>query len=638
MRRLGALSLWLAACSAPSASAPGGTAPGPAASTPATGSGIATAPHTKPAVAAVASPAVDPVLLVTDPAALAALERHGVALGDWFVGPGAGRVVNAELGTSAGYASLTAVLARDIAEVEARDPQAGVQVSRFPHRLFDVRWLGAKTAYFELIAVANRFDRAPFAAGTCGEIRLVYRLAYATSVRGTEVTSRLPLTLGIELDVPRGEHGCGDAARRWVPPRTEQGEALAHWLVGAGGPLAPSALGSPKTTRHRIVVNAQQVRWPSAVRPDLGGHAEYLLRSFRATVDGRYAPEPLENTPDVARLTREPKLKAELLAWLSEEENLKAVDVGAPFLPERFLVARAESVTPRGLARLANRPFRQLFAPSDFSKLDLSRLATVRSPEGLLRRLDELTCPGCHEARSIAGFHLLGEDPPETPAGNAVRGGTSPHLLADLQRRTRVLDAALRNQTPDFSQPFPERSAFDGYGAHCGLGTDATFAAWRCAPGLTCQPYDAPATDGVGQCLPERPRAAGDPCELGPVVANANSHRDRVGARSRPECAGGAACNTNSVGFPGGMCTESCGGLSPSSTCASIAVLEPFNACIARGEPFQACLTEHVRPAGLRACSSDNPCRDDYICARTPTGGSCIPPYFLFQLRVDGHP
>ena len=86
------------------------------------------------------------------------------------------------------------------------------------------------------------------------------------------------------------------------------------------------------------------------------------------------------------------------------------------------------------------------------------------------------------------------------------------------------------------------------------------------------------------------------------------------------------------------MCTEGCGGLAPTSTCGSIAVLEPFNACIARGEPFQTCLAEHVRPAGLRACGAGNPCRDDYVCARTPTGGACIPPYFLFQLRVDGHP
>src|SRR5690242_2507076 len=118
MRRLGALSLWLAACSAPSASAPGVTATGPTASTPTRDAATATALVTKPAVAPVTSPAVDPILLVTDPTALAALERHGLALADWFVGPGTGRLVNAELGKIPGYASLTAVLARDIAEVE----------------------------------------------------------------------------------------------------------------------------------------------------------------------------------------------------------------------------------------------------------------------------------------------------------------------------------------------------------------------------------------------------------------------------------------------------------------------------------------------------------------------------------------
>jgi hypothetical protein len=52
----------------------------------------------------------------------------------------------------------------------------------------------------------------------------------------------------------------------------------------------------------------------------------------------------------------------------------------------------------------------------------------------------------------------------------------------------------------------------------------------------------------------------------------------------------------------------------------------------------------------LKGCDANEPCRDDYICARTAAGhsaskdarerahGACIPPYFLFQLRVDGHP
>ncbi len=41
--------------------------------------------------------------------------------------------------------------------------------------------------------------------------------------------------------------------------------------------------------------------------------------------------------------------------------------------------------------------------------------------------------------------------------------------------------------------------------------------------------------------------------------------------------------------------------------------------------------------AGLRACDDQNPCRDDYVCARAAHGGACLPPYFVFQLRVDGH-
>src|SRR5690606_2167971 len=72
--------------------------------------------------------------------------------------------------------------------------------------------------------------------------------------------------------------------------------------------------------------------------------------------------------------------------------------------------------------------------------------------------------------------------------------------------------------------------------------------------------------------------------------------------------------------------------------CGAIAVLDPFNACLARNEPFSHCLTTHVRPAGLRRCSASSPCRDDYLCAGEEGGGVCVPPYFLFQMRVDGHP
>jgi hypothetical protein len=86
------------------------------------------------------------------------------------------------------------------------------------------------------------------------------------------------------------------------------------------------------------------------------------------------------------------------------------------------------------------------------------------------------------------------------------------------------------------------------------------------------------------------------------------------------------------------MCAKGCTALQPGERCGSIAVLDGFNTCLARQEPFEQCIEGHARPAALKACSSSEPCRDDYVCARTASGeGACIPPYFLFQLRVDGH-
>ena len=88
-------------------------------------------------------------------------------------------------------------------------------------------------------------------------------------------------------------------------------------------------------------------------------------------------------------------------------------------------------------------------------------------------------------------------------------------------------------------------------------------------------------------------------------------------------------------------CTAGCDSLESDVVCGKIAILRGFNDCLARREPFARCLADNVTPAGLRACDQATPCRDDYICSKSgdPGGrGACIPPYFLFQMRVDGHP
>ncbi|WP_437279109.1 hypothetical protein WME90_00710 [Sorangium sp. So ce375] len=595
-------------------------------------------------------PQARPLLLLTDPAVLAELEAAGLDFGSVLTGAPRAPAALSALSRTAELASIARVLADDLRQVQRADPRSGTTIARHAHRLFDERWLSAEGARFELIGVVNRMDRRPFHASACGETRLVYRLAYAAKTAGgaagapaampaPAATSRLPMTASFELLAPAGDAlSCRRLAQAWSRAAELSGPALARWLTSSDGPLARPA--TDRANLARLVVNLQSVRWPSTVRPDLGGHAEYVLRAFRWDARaGRYAPLALENTPDVARLSRDRAQRERLRAWLSAPENLARLDNGTALLPEEFLATKALSATPHGLARRANRPFRVLFEPRDFAGLDFGRLSRVRSPEGLLRRLDQMTCPGCHQSGSVAGFHLLGQEPPGR-VHDALFTVESAHLAGDLPRRRAVVEAIARGAAPDYEVPYPERGdgTRGGYGARCGLG-DPSFADWGCGEGLVCSAYDAPLEDRatVGVCLPATPEV-GDPCQVGAVVAHADPHRDRASPPQEGACPLAAVCNTSPVGFPGGMCTGSCVGLPEEGVCGAIAVLDPFNRCLARGTVFTECLSRHVTPAGLRRCSGEAPCREDYVCARTSSGeGACIPPYFLFQLRVDGH-
>jgi hypothetical protein len=577
-------------------------------------------PQPSEAHAAVAVAVEDtPTLLITDTKVLAALEQQGLSLTTLF---GVAEPNNRGLAASPGFAPLVTELAREVKQAKAADPLAGVEVARYAHRLFDVRFLSSPHARFVLAGVVNRPDRAPFGLASCGETRLIYRLSYALDA---ERASKLPMTLGVELTVPRGARGCRDAATPATSP-----EARASWLRSVAGPLAP-ALTQVRRERAQVVVNVQLVRWPSTVRPDLGGHAEYLLRAFRPDGAGLLTAEKLENTVEPSDF-RAPQRRLELERWLVE--SAERVDDGTAVLPTALLAERALSVTPRGLSRLANRPFsRALGAPAGLSTS--SRF--VKSSAGLLRRLDELSCPGCHQARSVAGFHLLGEDAPEAPAENALALPTSPHVTGDLPRRLRIARQMLYGEEPDYAAPFAERTGSGRYGEACGLGSDPTFATWNCDAGLKCSAIGAVPGDVVGQCLPPQ-LGVGDACEEGGVRTSEDRLRDRMNRVQLRDCPD-MVCNRSSVGFPGGMCTAACG--TAGTSCGAIAILEPFNACLARGESFLSCVRGNVRPAGLRRCDAQEPCRDDYVCAKAAgnagSEGVCLPPYFVFQLRVDGH-
>jgi hypothetical protein len=558
---------------------------------------------------------------------MAALEQRGLSLGT-LLGSTQPLSNNAELSKLSSFALVVQVLEQELERAKREDALAGVDVARYSHRLFDQRFLRSASARFELVGVVNRLDRMLFDSTSCGETRLIYRLAYD---HGGDRASRLPMTIGLELKVPRPASGCKAAAERWLEDPTKDVATRADWLRSSRGSLSPE-LTSVTSHSARLVLNLQLVRWPSTVRPDLGGHAEYLLRSFRPDAAGVLQPEGLENTIDPDALAK-PERKRKLLGFLEAQRG--ALDAGTVLLPDSLLSRRSLSVTPRGLSRLANRPFSAALSLREVQKWDFSQGAIVKSSLGLLRRLDQLSCPGCHQARSVAGFHLLGHDAEQTPPENSLFVGTSPQVLDDMERRLRFVQQVLAGREPNPLVPLAERArpGLGGYGAHCGLTSDPSFADWKCESGLVCSAIEAGRGDPVGQCLPAA-RQVGDACESGSVGAQRDRRRDRMQSVAVEACPN-MICNRSNVGFPGGMCTASCG--DAGAVCGPIAVLDSFNACLARGESFLTCIRGNVSPAGLRACDATNACRDDYVCARSKSGGVCLPPYFVFQLRVDGH-
>ncbi|MGJ7606513.1 hypothetical protein ACSFA7_19380 [Variovorax sp. LT1R20] len=556
----------------------------------------------------VASPvrAADPVLLLTSPVALQAAEKSGANFAHWLGdAPAApdGIATNQSLMRSPAWQSIATPLGESLARIQRTDRQAGVGISRYPHRLFDARWLASPDAFFELVGVANRMDRRPFQNGACGETRLVYRLAYRTAA----MQSRLPMTVNVELrgDAPDANGSCAGAARLWQPPQASMpDEALGRWLVSPDGPLAPQRLAPARIAQ--VTTNLQSVRWPSAVRPDLGGHAEYMLRAFRWNAGTkRFDIAPLENTPDIARLKANAPLRKELQQWLQQPANLRALDEASVQIPEKFLATESISVAPRGLARLANRPFAQIFSPGDWQAVPGSRKR--QSPQAVLRRLDDLSCAGCHQSRAVAGFHLLGIDRRGASrtftTGNALALPHSPHLQDELARRATYVRAALSTPQPDPFRPLAEPDT-------------ANAAPEKATVGASCEPTR--------------------------ITQSANPWLDRAEKLPRIACEGVfSVCEKTSVGFPGGMCSGPCDPLDKNGSCGGIAILSDFNQCLAAKKPFGECLAKHTRPGNLRSCSAQQPCRDDYICAQAegqPEGrGACIPPYFLFQMRVDGH-
>ncbi len=132
-------------------------------------------------------------------------------------------------------------------------------------------------------------------------------------------------------------------------------------------------------------------------------------------------------------------------------------------------------------------------------------LQNIRSVAGFERRLNDITCAGCHQTRGIGGFHFPGVDWMAAKPSNSTVVPGSPHFFGDQVRRRAILTSMRDGERPDYSRGFSSRPQSrgsselagseydDGWGAHCyspranAADNDRSFASWTCAKGLACQ-------------------------------------------------------------------------------------------------------------------------------------------------------
>ena len=434
---------------------------------------------------------------------------------------------------------------RYIARHKASLPNETIGVgTAFDFQLFDRTQLYSRDSRFVLAGIVNRMDRAYLSAANCGEIRLIYRLVRtgAPAIGENEVSPRLPMTLNIVLkakgDNAIDENGaavtCSGIARRWLAAGDSEltGAALVEKLTSKDGPLAPVW---PEIIDRidRIETNLQIAHAPKSAVRDF--RTDYLMKVFDyKSQSGTFEEAPLENQIDRERILGDQGLKRDFKAWLLDSTHFSELDRGTILIPEKFLARRAIAPTPVGFGTSDLQPAFGLVEGDDatpdpvFRQADVVAalkqaadagvaLQNIRSAAGLERRLNDITCGGCHQTRGIGGFHFPGVDWMAAKPSNSTVVPASPHFFGDQIRRRDILISLRDGKPPDYARGFSSRpqlrgstelagtSFEDGWGALCyqhkpdAADNDASFQSWRCAEELTCQPVDK--ASRIGMCF-----------------------------------------------------------------------------------------------------------------------------------------
>ena len=485
---------------------------------------------------------------ITDPFALRELDRGRFGLTRMLAPgrPADAPLNNAELFALPSMAPVRKAIDEEfdryIAHHKAELPNETIGVGdSYAFQLFDRTLLYSGDTRFVLSGIVNRMDRGYVAEANCGEIRLIYRLTRTGVAPAGDgaISPRLPMTLNVVLkakgdsavDSDSAAITCAEIARRWLAagdlPLT--GAALAEKLTAKDGPLD---LIAPENVA-RLETNLQIMHAPKSPVRDF--RTDYLMKVF--DYDARSADfkqAPLENQIDRARILADPDLKAAFKAWLLDPGHFSELDRGTVLIPPEFLATGAIAATPVGFAPSSLQPEFGLVQGDD-AKIDpvfresdvvtaLQRAAehgvtlqNIHSVAGFERRLNDVTCSGCHQTRGIGGFHFPGVDWMAEKPSNATIVPASPHFFGDQVRRRDILTALRDGTAVDYSRGFASRPQLrgstelagteydNGWGAHCyqqsrnAGDNDKSFKSWTCAAGLACQVMDH--ASRMGMCF-----------------------------------------------------------------------------------------------------------------------------------------
>ncbi|MEZ4749413.1 MAG: hypothetical protein R3B54_01940 [Bdellovibrionota bacterium] len=517
------------------------------------------------------------------------------------------------------YRNFVSHVSEDIA---AQAKRAREKVGSYPLDVLDPQWLRSAKTRFALTGIVYRGDRQGLLRGPCSEIRLVYRLVGSYLDGDKEQETYLPFTLLLAYEITAEASACSALAANSLDPSKQQ----STWVDAI------------QKSPFRVELNFLDLRVEAPILEKSAGYAEYFMRTFRP-VGEDLEPVGLENTPDVEKILSDPQKRKEYEEWI--RKNLSEIEKGTARLPDELCAKHAVSIAPFGALRKINAPYSQLPLP----KLDLKPHKKIATPNLLLRRLNGMSCQGCHQTRSDAGFHFLGANLEKSFRFNRTALPTSAHFTSEQKWREQAARAIAKGK-PFASRPFAGEldAPTSSPGNVCTLSKN--FSRSGCGHSLSCRhPWESDTPEvNVGYCQIKKAPIAGEPCLLGNWT-NKGGMDDGLEGVFSTDCFGRAQCLPQKIGFPGGLCAASCEDKPPNSVCHRVPALQKIYRLSGpriRGLEKNAFRKPQLLSPLQRLYGIDMPCRPDYVCALREAGdetkgGACVPPYFLPQLNTRGH-